>query len=260
MESETAVFPTPEILPPGIKPILLLPSYNGWSRNRQAVVNAARSIPDLALVEVSSSCLGHCFNVGYQIARRNQKQEGFTHVVMLHADVVPVDGYWCTKMIKESLRVKADILSAIVPIKTQEGLTSTAFESEATQKGNAWHPVRLTMKEVMQLPVTFTHPRLMLNTGLMVIDLRKEWAHGLVFDIESKVNIDTFTPYYLPEDWKMSRYAQQHNASLWATRCIRVMHVGEAPFGNDKPWGTTASEGALDLYLKEGGTDVVSST
>lgn len=237
----------------GISPLLLLPTYNGWSRNRQAVVNFARNLPNTPLIEISSSALGHCFNIGYQLARKEHAKGKCTHVIMLHADVVPITGNWGQVLIEESLRLEADILSVVMPIKTQEGITSTAVERKATQDAQGWHPIRFTMKEIMQLPESFTHPRLMLNTGLMIIDMRKPWAHELVFDIDSRVDVDNFRPYFLPEDWQMSRFAQVNGASLWATRKVRAVHVGEAPFGNDKPWGLCATEGAMEVYLHEGG-------
>jgi hypothetical protein len=234
-----------------IKPILILPTYNQWSRNRQAVVNYARAIPSSPIVEVASSCLGHCFNLGYQIARKVYAEGQATHAIMLHADVVPGQGLWGHLLLQEAERVQASIMSVVIPIKTHNGITSTAIERKSVVDSNGWHPIRFTMKEVMQLPETFTHPRLMVNTGLMVIDLRQEWAHELVFDLESKVDLPNYRPYFLPEDWKMSRFAQAKGATIWATRKVSAMHYGEVPFGNDKEWGSTATEGAMEIFLQE---------
>ncbi len=237
---------------PEYKVILLLPTYNGWSRNRQCVVNFARNLNQAGIIEISSSALGHCFNIGFQLARKEANEGRCTHVIMLHADIVVKNGSWGTDFVEEMDRVGAGIMSVVIPIKTQEGITSTAVETKETQDKNGWHPVRFTMKEIAQMPETFTHPRLMLNTGLMCIDMRQDWVNELVFDLESKVDLANYRPFFLPEDWKMSRFCQEKKVSMWATTKIKAIHIGEAPFGNDKPWGTKASEGALEIYQQEG--------
>ena len=234
-----------------LKPVLGLPTYDGSNVNRMALVNYARQFPKGAIIEPNSSCLGHAFNLCFQFARKEYFAGKATHFIMLHADVIPLNHNWGELLLAESEAYQASVLSAIIPIKTTEGLTSTAIERKATQDGNGWHPVRFTMKEIMTMPETFSHPRLMLNTGLMVIDLRQAWCHKLVFDIQCGVNTENFDPYFLPEDWKMSRFAQENNASLYATRKVQVLHRGSAPYGNDKAWGSKATEGALEIYQHE---------
>jgi len=235
-----------------IKPLLLLPTYDGWSKNRQACINYGRNLPQSPIVEITSSALGHCFNIGYQMARMEADKGNCTHVLMLHADVQPLQNNWGELLINECEEVKAGILSVVIPIKTHEGITSTAVERKETQDKQGWHPIRFTMQEIMTMPETFTHPRLMVNTGLMVIDMRQPWTKELIFDLNSCVDLPKYRPYFLPEDWKMSRFAQSCGVSLWATRKIHVYHVGETPFGNNKAWGSKATEGALEVYQHEG--------
>lgn len=234
-----------------LKPILALPTYDGSAFNRAGIISYVREFPEGMIVEPSSSCLGHCFNIAYQMARREADEGRCTHFIMLHADVIPLTAEWGSILLEECETYKAGIVSAIIPIKTHEGLTSTAIEKQETQDNNGWHPIRFTMKEVFQMPETFTHPRLMLNTGLMVIDMRQAWTKGLYFDIQCHVKVDSYEPYFLPEDWLMSRYAQRNGASLYATRKVQVIHKGSAPYGNDKAWGAKASEGALEVFLHE---------
>ena len=234
-----------------LKPILALPTYDGMSANRAALISYARQFSQGAIVEPSSSCLGHCFNIAYQFARQEADKGEATHFIMLHADVIPLNHDWGSILLEECERVQAGVLSAVIPIKTHEGITSTAIEQKSTQESGGWGPKRFTMQEVMQMPETFTHPRLMVNTGLMVIDLRQEWSKEIVFDIQCGVKFDKYEPYFLPEDWLLSRLAQRKGASLWATRKVRVLHKGSAPYGNDKTWGSKACEGALEVYLHE---------
>lgn len=231
-------------------PILGLPTYDGSSLNRSAVVSYARAFPEGAIVEPSSSCLGQAFNLAYQYARKEADAGNATHFIMLHADVIPLNHDWGQILLDECERTQASILSVILPIKTGEGLTSTAIEAEETVAKGQWHPVRFTMKEVFNMPETFTHPRLLLNTGLMVIDLRKEWSRELVFDIQCGVKFDRYEPYFLPEDWLMSRFATGRGEQIYATRKVRALHMGKAPYGNDKSWGSKATEGAWDLFYK----------
>lgn len=232
----------------GFKPVLALPTYDGSSMNRSAVVSYARHFPEGAIIEPSSSCLGQAFNMGYQYARKEADAGNATHFIMLHADVVPLNHDWGQILLEECELNKATALSAILPIKTSEGVTSTAIETRETVESNHWHPVRFTMKEVMQLPETFSHPRLLLNTGLMVIDLRYECTRKIVFDIQCGIHFDRYEPYFLPEDWLMSRYVRDNGGTLCATRKVRALHLGKAPYGNDKPWGSKETEGALDIY------------
>lgn len=231
---------------------LLLPCYDKTSFNRLAVVNFAAQFPDAKLCEVSSSALGHCFNVGYQAVRKMADKGEIDYVGMLHADCVPLQQNWGEILMDEMLEHQASIMSVISPIKSADGLTSTGFFSKEDDEKDIWHPIRLTMKEVFQLPETFTHPRLIVNTGIMMIDIRQEWAKKLVFDLKCFVNLDNYQSWYIPEDWLMSKYCYKSGGTVFATRKVKMQHYGNVGFPNTEAWGNLASEGALEVYLKEG--------
>ena len=79
-----------------------------------------------------------------------RKERALSHWVLLHSDVVPVEENWILTLKAEMDKVKADVLSAVLPIKDSRGLTSTAPDT------HQWQPRRLTMKEIMDRPATFT--------------------------------------------------------------------------------------------------------
>lgn len=233
---------------------LILPTYDGQSYNRLAVVNFSHQFPEAKIVEIASSALGHCFNVGYQTLLGEVEKDRLDYILMLHADCVPLQQNWGQILMDEVLDTKASVLSAVVPIKSAAGLTSTGVMKEEDDKKGIWFPIRFTMTEVMDLPETFTHPRLIVNTGVMCIDARQQWAKDLVFDIRCLVNKEDRQSWYIPEDWMMSKLCWMQGGTVWATRKVQVEHRGVVGFPNTQAWGTKASEGAMEVYLKEGNT------
>lgn len=238
---------------------LILPTYDGQSSNRLAVVNFNNQFPDCKCIEVTSSALGHCFNVGYQALLKFVEQGTMDYILMLHADCVPMQQNWGQILIDELIDTKASVISVVVPIKSQAGLTSTGVMRNEDIRQSLWHPIRFTMKEVMDLPETFTHPHLIVNTGIMAIDARQEWAKKLVFDLRSFVHLETKDCWYIPEDWLMSKMCWESGGTVWATRKVAMEHKGNVGFPNTSPWGITTTEGAMEVYVKEGGTTPLST-
>jgi hypothetical protein len=231
---------------------LLLPTYDKQSYNRLAVVNFSQEFPECCMVEVCSSALGHCFNVGYQAMIQKVQKGELDYILMLHADIVPIQPHWGSILMDEMIEHQASIMSAVSPIKTEQGLTSTGFFRKEDDEKNFWNPIRLTMKELTALPETFTHPRLIVNTGCMAIDARQQWAQELVFDLKCFVDLKSHRSWYIPEDWLMSKECYTKGGKVYATRKVALEHYGHVGFPNTQPWGTVPSEGAMEVYLKEG--------
>jgi len=231
---------------------LILPTYDGQSYNRIAVVNFALQFPESKSVEIASSALGHCFNTGYQTLLKLVDKGELDYIMMLHADIVPVQASWGEILIQEMLTTKASVLSVVSPIKSHAGLSSTGVMKKDEADSNMWNPIRFTMKEVYKLPETFTHPRLIVNTGCMIIDARQQWAKDLVFDLRCFVHKETGQSWYVPEDWMMSKVCWQAGGTVWATRKVLLEHRGVMGFPNTQPWGTMETEGALEVYNNEG--------
>jgi hypothetical protein len=196
----------------------------------------------------SANCLG--FNKLWIQALELRETQGFTHFLMLHSDIV-VQPYFIDQMMDIMNRTGADVLSAIVPIKDEKGVTSTAIDEPINDLDVRWRMRRLTMREVHKMPETFTHPKLLINTGCMLVDLRKDWVEKIYFHFDDEIIMHQGKRIAVcqPEDWGFSRDARKLGAKLWATREVKVKHAGQQMYPNDVAWGewetdaTTTSRG-----------------
>lgn len=210
-----------------------IPCYNSqiFSEAYKAILVSAKKI--YTIDTLSYSALTHTYNLLYCKALSARKN-GVTHFLMLHNDIIPEYGF-IDKMLAIAERHKADILSAVVPLKNATGCTSIALDT-----GAYWQPKRLTLKELYKdYEPTFTHEKLLINTGCMLIDITKPFAEKMCFRFENIIEKvgDEFIPKIFPEDWILSREARENGASIYATREIKLNHVGNSYFGNTTPWG-----------------------
>lgn len=226
--------------------------YLGMPRYGEMAAGAARAIYryptrrpyTLLVTESMSSLLANGFNLLWAGALNAMAEQGATHFAMLHADVEP-EPYWLDVLMDELERTGVDILSAVVPIKDERGITSTGIG----RNGDRFDPLfRLTMRDVHQLPETFTaadcdHPEnpLLINTGCWVCKLG-EWSHWHAFTIDDKIELDPRTGKYVakvePEDWRFSRWAHARGLKVAATRKVRLNHRGMMAFTNAAVWGS----------------------
>ena len=219
-----------------------IPSYDGRIHNGlvSAIFGAAAE-GVLGKIQIQSfSWLTRNFNDLYAAAL-NAKREGITHFCMLHDDVVPERAGWLDKMLAIMLKHDASMLAVVIPLKDEKGLTSTAID---IPKGGTRFR-RLTLKEVYKKDPTFTQPDILLNTGLMLIDLQKPWAEKLSFGFEDGIGLDKdgkFKAFGTPEDWLISRRAKMMGAKIYATREVEVTHIGGGKWSNASPWGTLESD------------------
>jgi GT2 family glycosyltransferase len=227
---------------------LALPSYNGSRTNTHAILCAAARPAPFAGVrpdDVGSSLMANNFNEMWARAL-NARAQGFTHFVMLHSDVMPHSGTWVGEMHAIMERVGASVLSVVLPLKDHQGLTSTALD-----RANVWNPKRLTMKEIYgeNQPSTFTHDRLLVNTGLMMVDFRDPWVEQAYFTIRDEIRQKPDGQFYAAaesEDWFFSRKARELGAKLFATREIAASHFGGSNFDNTSAWGTMDTDPGCD--------------
>lgn len=183
----------------------------------------------------SYSCLPRNFNELF-CAALNARKDGATHFCMLHSDVVPHGIGWLDVMCDEMERVGADVLSAVIPLKISNGMTSTAMDEPVDGSDAYWRPRRLSMTEVYNdYPETFTSGLLLVNTGLMLVDMRKDWVNNIWFQFEDRISRDAvgnFVALNVPEDWDFSRRAKKLGAKIYATRKVAATHFGHMGFGN----------------------------
>ncbi len=207
--------------------------------------------------EPSASLLAHAFNMSV-CAARNAASEGhqIDYVAMLHNDVEvvpptrPDEKLWLNILIDELESTGADIVSAVIAIKDQRGITSTAVAGD-----DQWNPLfRLTMKQVMALPETFSnadlgHPdrALLVNTGCWVARAGAWLGEFPGYTIRDRLvckEVQTaegvrrlWHPEVVPEDWGASLWLHARGMKVMATRKVKLNHVGNFRFGNDSPWG-----------------------
>lgn len=223
---------------------LALPSYDGSRLNSVAVTNALFNRGPFASVatdDAGSSLLANNFNTMWASAL-NARRKGVTHFAMLHADVFPHSPTWLADLLALMEQTSADVLSAIVPIKDDRGLTSTALETK-----NPWCPRRLTIRELEAQAPTFTDPRILVNTGMMLVDMRRPWIERVHFTVNDAIAVDDSGRFYAqvePEDWFFSRAAKRNGATLWATRALAVTHLGHARYPNYGGWGDLDTDSA----------------
>jgi hypothetical protein len=163
---------------------------------------------------------------------------------MLHPDINP-EVHWVNRLLDVQRETGADIVSAVVPIKTGHGVTSTAIDSAS----NPFEVERrLTMREVHQLPETFDsvacgYPgrTLCVNSGCWIADLSKLWVEDVFFQIRTAIGRNEkgeFYPRVFSEDWDFSRQVARKGGKIVATRRVQLDHIGPHAYSNRIPWGS----------------------
>lgn len=218
---------------PKVKVMAGLPSYDGTRWNGSAIGSLQRAGVDT--YEESRSLLANVFNRCWvEALNRRAASVPVTHFLLLHADVVPVEPDWFQQLWEEFERNACKVLSVVVPIKTDVGLTSTAFEA-----ASRWRPRRLTVREILDRPITWTEPHLLVNTGLMLVDFREPWVEKVCFTINDQIRQvnGLWVCDVEPEDWNFSRQCRRLGVPLHVTRRVAVLHVGHNVWRNDRKWG-----------------------
>lgn len=219
---------------------LALPSYGGTEPETMlAVADAVATFSRagrgrLTLRSHTISLLALNFNSHWSDALNARQSAALTHFCMLHADVAPASG-WLLAMLDEMERVGADVLSCVVPIKDQRGLSSTAWlAADGTLE-------RIPCSELDKLPETFDSSAdptgqartLLVNTGLWVCDFTKPWVEKVWFEIIDRIERTAegqFEAVTFPEDWSFSRQCAELGVKVFATRKIGLTHFGRQGF------------------------------
>lgn len=220
-------------------------AFRGSSQNRKLVV-----------CPQGGSLLAYIFNSLYCTALNSREEHDLKWFAMLHGDIIP-GPWWIDTLIEEAEAHDADVMSAVVPIKSPEGLTSTAIEDP----GSPWEPsFRLTLKQVNdeKFPQTFdahrarkacwlahkipSQPgsRLLVNTGCFVSRLDRPWSDQVRFTIQDRIYKDETGQYrcsVIPEDWQFSSDVAALGGKVFATTKVRVNHRGLADYNSNGTWG-----------------------
>jgi len=193
-----------------------------------------------------SSLLANAYNHIWCHALNVRKEHNMKWFAILHADIRPED-FWADKLIAEAEKYDADVMSAVVPIKENSGVTSTAIgTSNHYQRAG-----RLTQKQILHpdsketfsiedvYPNDFEQYRLLVNTGCFVCRIDKPWCENVHFTINDR--IIKFDGKYMaqvePEDWFFSRRVAEEGGLVMATRKVKLEHLGGRSYHSDQVWG-----------------------
>ena len=154
----------------------------------------------------------------------NERRRGATHFLLLHADVVPQSPDWLTQLALEvTCNPAIQILSVAVPIKSSSGRVSVSLESD-----DPWNPHGLTLEDMQARPMTWTAPGLLVNSGMLLVDLTQPWVERVWFHIDNRVvcREGEWRAEVFSEDWHFSRQAAALGVASWVTRRVEVVHMG----------------------------------
>lgn len=213
------------------------------------IIASANNAPPEDMVAIaahgdcSSSLLPHSFNHMLAEALDLRDQGKVTHLAMIHSDLAP-SGFWLNTLWRIMRTRGDDLVSAVVPIKDQ------TFDRTSTAIGDREDPWVLKRyvecRDRKTLPETFNHADvcspdevLLVNTGLMLADLRRPYWNDFAFEFKTRITRDEDgkrTPWVRPEDWEMSRLLDRHGAPYSATWAVRVKHGGFAWWDSHQPF------------------------
>lgn len=206
-------------------------------------------------MDMDCGSLTHNFNTLLAQCLAWRDEGRLTHLAMVHSDVSAERG-WADLLAEEMHLHSLVAISAVVAIKDPEDdRTSTAIGS----KSDPWEPLRYVRRRDMgRLPVTFTGKDvcrgddevLLINTGLMLIDLRCEFWDSFAFKVYNRVLVQedgTRRPQFRPEDWEMSRELEAAGLRYGATWRPLVDHHG------CRVWNNRPDEVGILTSGREGG-------
>lgn len=227
--------------PKQAKVYLGIPTHDGRIQN-EVVNSILAGGKTLAFSQIEGgSALTFNFNNCYANALNNRRQ-GITHFMMLHSDIAVTMPLWCDTMVDIMEREDADVLSVVMPLKTVgEDVTSTAIEE--VDDNHVTNPLgfkarKLTLRECAARGRTWTDPKLLVNTGLMLVDIRKPWAEKVWFEFKDFLGcaeengVKRFFPVSLAEDYGFSRMVRSAGGKLVVTQEILAHHCGGGRFSN----------------------------
>lgn len=206
----------------------------------------------------STSLLTFTFNILWTDALNERKALGLKRFVMMHDDIAPLDEGWLDTLLREFDASGADVLSAVVPIKDERGLSSIALWNPETRE-----MVRVTMTEALAYPKTFGGTEagrpgwaVLPNTGLWVCDFTKPWVEKVCFTIRDRNFYDAHDGMWkaqcYSEDWDFGAQCHALGLSVKATTAVKLNHHGQFKFPNFVAWGTHATDDQVNYWRPPG--------
>lgn len=239
--------------------LLGLPIYGGQINAGTAGAAYATASKEhrVFVVPNGKSLLSSNCNTLLSMALNERERLELGWFAMLHADCEP-DPWWIDTLIEEANTHNADFCSAVVPIKDERGISSTAI-------GDGTYPAfgRLTMRQVHhpKFPKTFDvnlavdaleslgilgAPKkyLLANTGVMVLRLATMFDKSVYFANFDGIRLvdGKYQAWDISEDWYFSKLITDAGGKVICTTKVGVIHHGSARFPSQKAWGTVEND------------------
>jgi hypothetical protein len=164
-------------------------------------------------------------------------------LLIWHGDIAPSGRAWLRGMVDAAESVRADLFSAVSPLKGPHGFTSTAGDTTDGMR-------RITMREMEKLPDVFNVDDvrtnlwpcrwLLVNTGLMLVRLANvnpATTHFTIRDLVTERG-GVYRWSVMPEDWGFSGAAGRRGLRVYGSKKPELVHVGAQEYPNSgEPWG-----------------------
>jgi hypothetical protein len=201
-------------------------------------IDPALIVQPVGFMRANSGGLTLSFNMILARAMTMRDRGECTHLAMIHSDI-EAQGPWVNALWNEMRRYRLGVVSAVVAIKDKtKRNTSTAIGTT----GDPWKIARYVyLADRETTPDTFTSEdvckpgeELLINTGVMLADLRNPFWDGYAFEVRNKVvkEGDSYVDYFESEDWKMSRDLNRAGVRYGATWLVPTRHLGGGSFAN----------------------------
>jgi hypothetical protein len=240
--------------------LLACPMYDGsmdFHTAKGVFYSASKSHCVQVQIAASSMVARNC-NSLWCDALNHRHSANLKWFAMLHSDIAP-EAWWLDTLIEEAEKWDADLMSAVVPMKSMHGVTSTGL---AMPQERHRYFCRLTTQQVRhtEFPDTFglseaaealerlpgelrinnvPRERLLVNTGCMVCRVDRPWATDVWFENEDRiVNINgQWEAVGQSEDWIFALRVAEQGGKVMATRTVNVVHKGRADYSSQAIWG-----------------------
>lgn len=230
----------------------------------------------------ASSMLTRTFNMAW-IQFLSKMGNPYTHFAMIHNDIGAEPG-WLDKLMEDLTAQSLDLLSVLMPIKNDWGVTSTATSLQPSPflpSTPRWPRRRLTMAEANRLPQVFTfadvkalwekdgieplpsaYDCLLPNTGLWLCKAGP-WCEAITFHSENynfKLPDGSWCHDENTEDWALGRDIHELNENrtdpdpirVAISRKVTAFHIGGGGAPNQGVWGKMSyDQPVCEGYRKE---------
>lgn len=196
-----------------------LPSHDGTRLNAMALADIMATRKDVVLAERTGCFLPANRNdLWCQALNMNPRPDLF---LWLDADVIPDNGFMDV-LEAEMLATGAHLMGGVVSMKGKPGDTSIATDGDEYGR-------KTKRMMVHEMTGTFTHPRLLLSTGLILVDFKAPWVEKVSFSTEDGIRKegDLFVTINDSEDYRWCRQVRSHGGTIYATRKVGTIHIGK---------------------------------